>query len=203
MNKVDYYASIEAYKERNSLAHAGVQPKNPRKDHKYLYIDKNGRYVYDEPKGNTSRPYSSPNTTGGKDANSYIQSNYGRTQESMKNTSIAKQAQNSWAKSNEKTSSSTGRPYSTPNSYNMQSGKDKEKLALEIAKNQSLARIKEKQDAWKKEHEPEKSMEEKAAEKLRILLLLNQAQEIDGSVKENNISMREIVEEVRKARNGN
>ena len=38
---------------------------------------------------------------------------------------------------------------------------------------------------------------------LRILLLLNQAQEIDGSVKENNISMREIVEEVRKARNGN
>ena len=38
---------------------------------------------------------------------------------------------------------------------------------------------------------------------LRILLLLNQAQEIDGSVKNNNISMREIVDEVRKARHGN
>ena len=38
---------------------------------------------------------------------------------------------------------------------------------------------------------------------LRILLLLNQAQEIDGSVKKNDISMREIVEEVRKARHGN
>ena len=38
---------------------------------------------------------------------------------------------------------------------------------------------------------------------LRILLLLNQAQEIDSSVKKNNISMSEIVEEVRKARHGN
>ena len=38
---------------------------------------------------------------------------------------------------------------------------------------------------------------------LRILLLLNQAQEIDSSVKKNDISMREIVEEVRKARRGN
>ena len=38
---------------------------------------------------------------------------------------------------------------------------------------------------------------------LRILLLLNQAQEIDSSVKKNDISMREIVEEVRKARHGN
>ena len=38
---------------------------------------------------------------------------------------------------------------------------------------------------------------------LRILLLLNQAQEIDGSVKKNDISIREIVEEVRKARHGN
>lgn len=38
---------------------------------------------------------------------------------------------------------------------------------------------------------------------LRILLLLNQAQKIDSSVKKNDISMREIVEEVRKARHGN
>ena len=38
---------------------------------------------------------------------------------------------------------------------------------------------------------------------LRILLLLDQAHEIDGSVKNNNISMREIVDEVRKARHGN
>ena len=38
---------------------------------------------------------------------------------------------------------------------------------------------------------------------LRILLLLNQAQEIDSSVKKNDISIREIVEEVRKARHGN
>lgn len=38
---------------------------------------------------------------------------------------------------------------------------------------------------------------------LRILLLLNQAQETDRSVKKNDISMREIVEEVRKARHGN
>ena len=38
---------------------------------------------------------------------------------------------------------------------------------------------------------------------LRILLLLNQAQEIDGSVKKNDISMAEIVEEVRRARHGN
>ena len=43
------------------IAHAAYIPKNPRKNHKYLYIDKNGRYVYDKPKSTGSRPYSSPN----------------------------------------------------------------------------------------------------------------------------------------------
>lgn len=43
------------------LRHSTYAPKNPRKDHKYLYIDENGRYIYNEPKGNSSRPYSSPN----------------------------------------------------------------------------------------------------------------------------------------------
>lgn len=49
------------------IAHAAFLPKNPRKNHKYLYIDKNGRYVYEEPK-KSSRPYSSPNqvSAGGK-----------------------------------------------------------------------------------------------------------------------------------------
>ena len=49
----------------------------------------------------------------------------------------------------------------------------------------------------------EKEQQVELEKQLRILLLLNQAQEIDSSVKKNDISMREIVEEVRKARHGN
>ena len=49
----------------------------------------------------------------------------------------------------------------------------------------------------------EKEQQVELEKQLRILLLLNQAQEIDRSVKKNDISMREIVEEVRKARHGN
>lgn len=61
MNKKEYLEAISEYKN-NDIKHYGIQqPKNPRKDHKYLYIDKNGRYVYEEPSSNNSRPYSTPN----------------------------------------------------------------------------------------------------------------------------------------------
>lgn len=59
MNRFEFYNNLDGYLEHAALLrkHNSLnrqQPKNPRKDHKYLYIDKNGNYIYDynKPVGN-------------------------------------------------------------------------------------------------------------------------------------------------------
>lgn len=52
MNRREFYSAVSDYKDEHTLQHSS-------RPHKYLYIDKNGRYVYEEPK--KSRPYSTPN----------------------------------------------------------------------------------------------------------------------------------------------
>lgn len=176
MKKDEFYKRVKDYE----ISHSGM-PKNPRKDHKYLYIDKNGRYVYEEP--NPRRAYLDRHaddlekrTQAGLDylleqerkdkenhelAKSVVDS-YARSQENTKNRQAADDARNAYAKSQEKTNSSTGsRPYSSPNDIKVVSGSDKEKFASSVKAND---RIRKNQEIWA---EFEKNQKEKAESKAK------------------------------------